>query len=838
MKHSFLSWALIMLVAIGATHNILVAQNCGYFNSPNTVGWNLTTDPCDTSLNRTDPYAPYDPLNPTRANTFNWIDPNPDPASFWDEFCLNSSTINATHIKTPFNQDNNSVINHFLDSQDKFPEDGWELIKYDLGYNASGQATGTGIDYPYLVLYNRFTGILRVFLALSETGAPFQVAQTRLEFIAGAGPMSSNLDLSTAFTNSQNGITSLKGFTGEFPRFVSASRYLSGPGKWIYADFPMMYDPCVCSYDSKMKISTFLINTAEVSGSSIGTGTITPDEDALSKSNDVYKDEEGILSWGWKNLSNVNDAAQKSAKAYKDMDSFKKGLEAAIDKSGLSFVDKEKKKGLIADFAVEIKLPNAFKSVLNAMPYVSAAISFLDFFVGGGKESSGPQEVVIQPMGIEMNTRYKGTITQTLPKQEITFNTPGGTNINPLNLDYPYYNEALGVFHLVETPVLYHTEFFSPAQYLEIDQSAMVDPFGHNPFKIRTGYNPGDADNQHVRLLRYRHQLKSAPEYLINPATQFTDESEIYGAFYVLSREGNNPAGIGHKAGFNFNLISEGKGIYRTPFVPLDCMEGMVLDFAMDFDTEVEVFFKVVANFNRGDRYVSSTTQNVLWQGNFAIETQQDVNLNLSTPFRNAFVDRTIDNTLSLNDGFGVYQRLTITNNAVLSAPNPITVSVGEELIVEPGAEISPNITFQIGSPNGCSNKYGPVDPTTLSTYCNSASYNSSDRVVRQPAPDILDSTVDDLRESKNQLVKVALSVSPNPVGDWVEVEYTLSSPGVPKIYLYDMMGGLVKVLQEGANESLGTHSHKFMIPDLASGLYNIVLDIHGRRETVKIIKL
>ncbi len=186
----------------------ITAQTCdGYFPAPDTTGWKIPSviNPCDASLIRTDPYAPKNTQNWQRANTFNWIDPNPDPVSFWEEYCVNSPDIQLDYMKTPWSQDDNTVTNHFTDNLDKYPQDGWELIKYDFGFTQSGQPAGTGVYYPYLLLYNRFTGRLRIFIAIAATDYPFTVAEIRLKHKEGT--MSSNLDLSTAFTASQDGIT-------------------------------------------------------------------------------------------------------------------------------------------------------------------------------------------------------------------------------------------------------------------------------------------------------------------------------------------------------------------------------------------------------------------------------------------------------------------------------------------------------------------------------------------------------------------------------------------------------------------------------------------------------
>ena len=253
---------------------IATAQNqeqvCGYMPAAPACEPAAALEPCAAKMIRTDPYNPFNCEEPGKANRFNWIDPNPDASTPWPEYCLNSSVINQSHIKTPYSQDDNIPINHFLGKPDA-PEDGWEIIKYDLGYTDEGVPASTPVDYPYLVLYNRFTGILRVFVAVSEQQHPFNVAEIRLRFTKG--PVASTFDLSTAFTAAGEGIVSIESFSEPDAEFRSAARFLNAPGRWLYADFPMMYDPCACGHGSKIGIELRLISSAEITLAGTATGT-------------------------------------------------------------------------------------------------------------------------------------------------------------------------------------------------------------------------------------------------------------------------------------------------------------------------------------------------------------------------------------------------------------------------------------------------------------------------------------------------------------------------------------------------------------------------------------
>jgi hypothetical protein len=116
---------------------------------------------CDTISKtiRTDPANGINTEAPSRVNTFNWMQEWIPFSSY--KFNQNPQTISSGLIRSPFYQDDNTITSHFVSNKDYLPQDGWELIKQDFGYGPNGQT-----DYPYFVLYNRYTSLLRVFITV------------------------------------------------------------------------------------------------------------------------------------------------------------------------------------------------------------------------------------------------------------------------------------------------------------------------------------------------------------------------------------------------------------------------------------------------------------------------------------------------------------------------------------------------------------------------------------------------------------------------------------------------------------------------------------------------
>ena len=120
----------------------------------------------------TNPAAPVNLQRPSKLNTWDWTAA---------DFTLNSNIIynGNTSIRSPFFDTDNVLINGFYDPipgpKDFLPgPDGWELIKKDFGSEGFGQ-----VNNPYYVLYNKYRGLIRIFVARGDqtffNGASFKM---------------------------------------------------------------------------------------------------------------------------------------------------------------------------------------------------------------------------------------------------------------------------------------------------------------------------------------------------------------------------------------------------------------------------------------------------------------------------------------------------------------------------------------------------------------------------------------------------------------------------------------------------------------------------------------
>ncbi|GAA4038286.1 hypothetical protein GCM10022409_24660 [Hymenobacter glaciei] len=523
--------------------------------------------PCDIKGIYTDPAQPaVNPEYPARTNTFNWYTGQENSGMAWK---LNSQAINEPNIWMPWWQTDNAQITHIQGKVD-LPKDGWELMKRDLGYNDAAQPI-TGTRNPYVILYNKRTGMLRVFTAIGDLFNSYQFAEIKLKFnTSGSSHKSATLNRMEGI-----GTALLDTPTGTGAEFVSIAPFLNYKSKWFMADFPMEYDPCACQFDSKLKIEVNLISQADVKEQSTTTGTLVTTNSSNPSATQTGSGFDQALAMGKKAYGAVS-AGQKT---YKSLDSWASGVKGKL---GIS-TDKTAKSDAIDALKNVMKNNQFLKAGLNSIPYVGLAVSAFDAFFGGGKEESGPQPVALQPMTIEMNTVTTGTITANSLYSNPTFNNPGTRTINTA-LDYPYYNEAMGVFSLVEKPVVEYQSFTTTDGTFYGRTTTY-----HIPTNLKYAINPASG----LEVQDFQVALMQGGSKLIDPAPG-----------------GWNYEGFAPVPGSTFK-----KYFLRTDYVDSGCLTNQVFTLETDSKTAYTpstqpVYLKFILNLK--PRVTTATTQNVL----------------------------------------------------------------------------------------------------------------------------------------------------------------------------------------------------------------------------------
>ncbi len=613
--------------------------------------------PCPPNGISTDPSNPVNPQFPdSTMSAFDWT------AS---SYTVYSSTITGNNIQSPFFKINNASTVSFVLDKDRLPKDGWELIKYDFG------TPQFPTDYVYLVLYNKYTGILRVFVAgdtpTSKNGIRILISfdEPRTEYYSSALSSIYEPMPMDKFEKDSQGLS---------PKGLSVDRYLNGNGNWHYADFYIGYDPCTCFYTSMLFIDIKLIDTASITLTGSINGTMTNIDDNNSQSDP---------SWSF---SDALNAGEKANKTFSSIDKWVTAQERALDIEGKTeaqlelegLFDKLTKKKALNELQEAIKGSGFLKAGLKAAPYIGAAFELVSFFLGGGKKPDGPQEVKIMPMSIQADVKLNGTIEGIYPYKDISFSTPGSKDV--INQDtildfYPHYNEVLGVMNIMKTPKAYTTPLW--------DYFCVFGPCSPVPAGAR-------------------YKLAEDIEFVLNPAAGFKPNPEIELAWRV---EYASPDGFFHR---NF----------QTPLTPASCFKDYAVNVPIFIyaPTTAQVFLKVFANLERED--ADGNTQNVLWVSEYPVETISDV----VSP---TVVDwNSVGSTLATNLEFlspnpryilfsqSVWKNITIGVELIPSNSfQTYTLTAGGEIILEEGAVINPGINLVVDLPTACQSNLAPAPP-------------------------------------------------------------------------------------------------------------------------------
>ena len=458
------------------------------------------------------------------TNHFDWLK---------QKYKLNTATASPGNdsMWSPIYQPDNEIVDHIRLALDMKPQDGWELLRREMGYNQDGTPKNPKPENAYIVMYNKYTSLLRVFYARGSS-APFTAARVILEFSEGSPAQSSLLDLS-------QGMIPLDVLFTRNKLFQSPTKFDNRLHQWFFADFLMQYDPCTCYYTSRLAINVELINQANIDISGSANGKLM----AIANNQGQLNQQSKTFSF-----TDLQSGYNKTNKIFKSINDFKDDQFKAIDtlhKDNTALASDKKNKLTLLQAA--LKGSGFLKSGLKAAPYIGAAISLLDFFIGGGKktEPAGPQEVNLTPTSIDMTIKLSGTITTNHFYGDILFWNPGSNIASQRNEDYPYYNEIMGIFNLTEKP--------------KVNQRVSFQMAG------------GPAFDDLYEVMTYRYRIQNPIKYVVNPAARLA----LQDAQVALVVEGDSSGSFGPGGDYwELEGKDERSGLwqYRSNYFDVACL--------------------------------------------------------------------------------------------------------------------------------------------------------------------------------------------------------------------------------------------------------------------------
>jgi hypothetical protein len=190
------------------------------------------------------------------------------------------------------------------------PSEGWELLSVNFGKFPDAQTTDQTIKFrsmPFIVLYNRYKSIVRVFVSMG----PDKTINEDADAIA----VNLRINLNTTSPiRVANGLLRLydgKDRTLDEPTLIKnaqvVSRAVSAQGDWASADFQVAFDPCVCNYPSELYLEFSHYKSASIK--LYGRATTIEDLNIVNPNN-LYANPRDFLS-GFKYVPNPSDQNRK-----------------------------------------------------------------------------------------------------------------------------------------------------------------------------------------------------------------------------------------------------------------------------------------------------------------------------------------------------------------------------------------------------------------------------------------------------------------------------------------------------------------------------------------------
>lgn len=801
---------------------------------------------CISVMAQTQPYCPVRSYTPS----WDWTQDIAPPHDFDSYLQTSLHTSQFVDLLSPFYDGNNpnTLPFAFPAEKDHKPEDGWVLVYMGLGTcnNPSGGTCpySEAVEHPYFILYNKYTAKLRIFVCImNPNSSGYNSAVIKASFVPITSG-SSTWKETALFGATETVMQPLENFTKNIS--INAVNYYSIQNDfWVYADIPVTYDPCTCTEDEL--VLRFEVNVVENSNTSVvfNYPNFDINEQVLNGTNVAN----GL---NFKSLiSTINGAVSSGNKAYDNTQKVVDEINKFIQKQGTN------KKGEMQASLQELI------NVLKFVPKLGQVIGVFDYFISGGKESVSKDE--ISPLAATAAQSATGNITTQYNLETPTITIPGSDNLNVGTASLlPEYNNPLGIFNLLEAPVVEFIDY-------------QPDP---NSVFINPGTGTPSAPIAAMRQYKVKEDLK----YVFNTHSdmQIVDFDVALIFDYPSGMDFESPFITGVPKPVDVNIYSstsiippfkdrlvdigmeiESWGVsppnaptlagpvrLRTPYLPVGCFPSQSV-LLYNQGSQPDMHCKISLKLRRND-YQTSGAQDVTMVVTYPVKLQaaddngdeanvyffegeaNEVNESVNfwvTGFSSA------GNSTGLNwatlNGYGLPDIVTVNNSfvfgsnqeikakkiinilpgTVIPANQNIKFMAGQEINVSANVDIPADVQLLIGFTDGC--KTRAVNEQTnsqISTFCNDPNkYNNVAQAKNGPI-DVHD----------NPLIpkkSFDLKLYPNPTSGVVFLDLT-SVPGETLRYsIIDVTGKEVISGIISANES-GRSRLEIDMASLSSGIY------------------
>ncbi len=446
-----------------------------------------------------------------------WTQPN------FTYYKLTNGVNVQSSLTSPFHQPPGNIPNVFAFSapiaKDYAFEDGWRYVMHNFG------TPQQGISNPWFILYNKHSGLLRIFIAIDEVLDDKQHAQISISWWS---------DTKTAALEHYSG--------NEFCHVLE--NFVDGAGKepnifvntvsppfWLHADFTMHYDPCTCNYNSQLHFEAFLVEESNLAF------TLDGELNQL----DLQADNAGVVG-----SNNANSTLAKAQSAANGFVGGIKSIGSGVGTLNKIFTEAQPgKPATPATYDADGNVITLAKPAVQAIPSgsVNSFKDVVNLFLGGGNIISGAVKLFglligssskptpappPKPLKFKVDLEATGQISSTNSYIDLAFENPGADHEGFVEGFIPHYDNVMGLFNLIEANI-------------KIEQSVVFYP----------DFSEGvDA---------WRLSMAEPIEYVLNPNADVNYYSSDLDANYI-------------KAAFEFTAPN-GK-IFSSDFYDLNCFNS------------------------------------------------------------------------------------------------------------------------------------------------------------------------------------------------------------------------------------------------------------------------
>jgi Secretion system C-terminal sorting domain len=819
--------------------------------------------PSITDLNATNVCGIYGDGNGT--SNWNWQinDPlNPNYCVNW--YARTSPSGFLTRMGSPFVNATSGKLKIIADNYDYTKDKGWELLQRKFGCLSD-------IGNPYFVLYNRYTGMMRVFVYLpTNTSNYSQLLMT----------IKSVYDIRPATASAANDIMQapdkyFNNLAGPSNDEVMVSLNESvGSNQWAVSEFYMMLDNNIAASiynNASLEVTVYGVTTSTLEAVIDGTScpSTTSTCNGVAVKDGVFKTKNASAGGSTFNFTANAEKLLKLSKSFTDFldglnKTSKKTADALYSDTTVDAKSILQKFGKFALFVYNNTKDSAnFTKVIKGLGGITGqagqvfkfAGAVIGFLQGSDKSASAPAFT-------NYNLKLNGSITAQVVVQKFVMKIPATSSPASNANNATYYNCPMGVFNLKNTPLLdtlsYNRRALTPASY---------NPRGGVPKTIKyTAYKLHDdvqvmvnaGAGMSVVTVEGALLAKVVQRVQENPDPTFTvwiDPLENYpqrGFYRYFNHmradvEANRLEITHYDADNKYHII-------QTPYYPLQCMQRASMNLHVPV---MKIFLRLRATLKRTDGlgelvYFIKDYELDKQQGDVAaIPVRISLDLDAIPPYSNYTIppnsggtpntgsgditpniqDYTVGGGTS-NEIWTVPQELRKNHTITTSSASYITISNTQPTIVfRAGASITLNPKFEAiaGSIFLATVDWGysslPCNPSpNITNYTNGSNCYNTGIIAQRSAITPLNTEI-----QENQVN----SVFPNPVNDRLIIK-TKNKETIKNLQIIDISGRKFNLEYKYLNSG----QIEVNLSRFSNGNYSIVIMRENSLITYKIIIL